>query len=1031
MKKTPAPTNTAAHEYQALVDNSMEAMLLTAPDGTIFFANPAACELFQMTEQDLIRQGRAAIIDDQDPRLESALAQREQTGRFAGELRFKKADGTTFPGRVSSKVFQNTHGQDRVSIIIRDLTAQQRMDTALRQSEQDYRTLFHEMLDGFALHEIIQDADGRPADYRFLAVNPAFERLTGLKAEKIIGRTVREVLPGTEPYWIEKFGRVALSGHPDSFEGYAVTLKKHFGVRAFSTGPGQFVSIFQDITARKASEEKDWRDKVWLETMVNILRYRPRSVQDFLDHTLNQAVSLSGSRYGYIYLYDEDQREFTLHTWSQEVRQDCAVKNPPVRHALDQTGIWGEAVRQRRPIILNNFQADAPRKKGYPEGHVHLKRYLTIPVFSSEKIVAVVGVANKTSDYTQTDQLELTLLMNTVWKTVEAIKTEETLHRLEWLLSTQPVATRDDVYVPPYGDVTELNTTGLIRRLVEERLLIDIASDFLDLLQTSTAIYEKNGDYALGIFSSGWCRFMDAASRNLCGTDDNRQALAGGQWLCHESCWTHNASQAIATGAPVDITCHGGIRMYGLPIYAGGEVVGAINFGYGDPPREPDNLRELAALYGVDPEELRQKAESYESRPPFIIELAKKRLAVAARMLGEIIERKQAEAEREKLQAQLIQAQKMESVGRLAGGVAHDFNNMLNVILGYSELAMQDMRREDPLYDELNEIYAAARRSSDITRQLLAFARKQTINPKVIDLNETLAGMLKMLRRLIGEEIDLSWQPGADLWPVNMDPAQVNQVLANLLVNARDAIAGVGRVVIRTANVRLAPEDCAGYTGLVPGEYVRLSVHDNGHGMDRGTLDNLFEPFFTTKEVGEGTGLGLATVYGIIKQNQGFIYADSRPDEGTIFNVYLPPHNNETEAARAAEPAQETAADGQTVLVVEDETSVLKLICRILERMGYTVLMADDPSLAIQRTEAYQGRIDLLITDVVMPKMNGRELADRLRARHPDLKVLYMSGYPDNVIGQRGVLETDTHFLEKPFSNQGLAQKVRKIIGNC
>ncbi len=388
----------------------------------------------------------------------------------------------------------------------------------------------------------------------------------------------------------------------------------------------------------------------------------------------------------------------------------------------------------------------------------------------------------------------------------------------------------------------------------------------------------------------------------------------------------------------------------------------------------------------------------------------------------------QTEQEREKLQAQLIQVQKMESVGRLAGGVAHDYNNMLSVIIGNAELALGNTPLDDPLHEELKEILDAARRSTDITRQLLAFARKQTIRPEVIHLNETVEGMLRMLRRLIGEDIDLSWQPFSGLWPVSMDPSQLDQVLANLLVNARDAIEGVGRVTIETANITFDAEYCADHVGFVPGDFVLLAVSDDGHGMDRDILDNIFEPFFTTKGIGEGTGLGLATVYGIVKQNDGFINVYSEPGKGTTFKIYLPRHGGEAVVIKVQDQEEIPVSRGETVLIVEDETSILKLARRILGRLGYTVLEASTPGRAVDLAGEHKGEINLLITDVVMPEMNGRDLAGKLQALYPDLRVLFMSGYTANVIAHRGVLDEGVHFMQKPFSNRDLAMKVREAL---
>ena len=390
--------------------------------------------------------------------------------------------------------------------------------------------------------------------------------------------------------------------------------------------------------------------------------------------------------------------------------------------------------------------------------------------------------------------------------------------------------------------------------------------------------------------------------------------------------------------------------------------------------------------------------------------------------------RKTAEQERKKLEAQLTQAQKMESVGRLAGGVAHDYNNMLSLIIGYTELAQDKTDSNDPLQEDLHEILSAARRSADITRQLLAFARRQTINPAVIDLNETVEAMLKMLRRLIGEDIDLFWQPGAGQMSILMDPSQVDQLLANLCVNARDAISGVGRLTIETDRVRFDAQYCAEHVGFIPGDFVMLAVNDDGCGMDKDTLENVFEPFFTTKDVGQGTGLGLSTVFGIVKQNNGFINVYSEPGKGTTFRIYLPPHAGDESAMKAENDVEIPSGQGETVLIVEDETSILKLARTILERLGYTVLTASTPGKAMTLAETHAGQIHLLITDVVMPEMNGRELAETLQARHSGIKVLFMSGYTANVIAHRGVLDAGVNFIQKPFSNRDLALKVHNAL---
>jgi PAS domain S-box-containing protein len=395
----------------------------------------------------------------------------------------------------------------------------------------------------------------------------------------------------------------------------------------------------------------------------------------------------------------------------------------------------------------------------------------------------------------------------------------------------------------------------------------------------------------------------------------------------------------------------------------------------------------------------------------------------------DISERKLAEERQERLQAQLSQAQKMESVGRLAGGVAHDFNNMLGIILGHSELVLEKLKKPgQQIVPHLLEIRKAAERSADLTRQLLAFARKQIVTPLVLNLNETVVGMLKMLKRLIGEDIQLIWIPGKDLWQVKIDPSQVDQIMANCCVNARDAIDGIGKITVETKNITLDSEFCASHAGFVPGDYVSLIISDNGCGMDKETLKNLFEPFFTTKEVGKGTGLGTAMVYGIVKQNQGIINVYSEPGQGTSFSIYLPRHQGTLEEPTQDEVVPPVQRGNETILLVEDEQEILELTTIMLEYHGYTVLAAATPKEAIELAEKSSTTIDLLMTDVIMPEMNGRDLAEKLYSLNPGLKGLFMSGYTADVIANHGVLDKNVNFIQKPFSMQDLAMKVRDAL---
>ncbi|MBF0574276.1 MAG: response regulator [Desulfamplus sp.] len=426
-------------------------------------------------------------------------------------------------------------------------------------------------------------------------------------------------------------------------------------------------------------------------------------------------------------------------------------------------------------------------------------------------------------------------------------------------------------------------------------------------------------------------------------------------------------------------------------------------------------------------------------------------LSVAnAALTAEIAEHKRTSEEREKLQEHLNQSQKMDSVGRLAGGVAHDFNNMLGVILGHTEIALMEIAPDEPMFERMQAIRKAAEHSADLTRQLLTFARKQSVTPKILDLNQTVEESLNMLRRLIGENIELAWLPATEMWKIKIDPSQIIQILVNLCVNARDALAGEGRrITIKTGRSTADEISSLQDNEITLGEYVWIAVSDDGCGIEKETLSRLFEPFFTTKGIGKGTGLGLSTVYGIVKQNSGFIKVHSESGKGTTFRIYFPRDKGDAESELSYDEAlfhidsivqnnyvseisdplsQKSLLSKETILLVEDEPGILEIATKMLERLGYRVLSASTPKQAIELADKYSEDINLVITDVIMPEMNGRDMVEKIRTLYPQLKCLFMSGYTASIISQHGVLNRGVQFIQKPFSIKDIAVSVREAL---
>jgi len=726
---------------------------------------------------------------------------------------------------------------------------------------------------------------------------------------------------------------------------------------------------------------------------------------------------------------------------------------------------------------------------------------------------------------------------------------EASLRAIEWQI-TRPI--KDDIFLPqPYGDLTALNTKRLILNTIGTGVLSDIVSGYLNLLETSAAVYESNGDYAHGIFSSGWCRMLDSASRKLCDTDDDADALSSGKWHCHESCWTDASKVAIESGEPVDIACNGGLRLYAVPIKANIDTVGAINFGYGDPPKDIRTLKQIAEKYRIEVSDLVQESNRYGSRSPFIIEIAKRQLQSSATLIGALVQSKlsqdaldkereqlnvtlrsigdgvittdtdgrvvllnklaeqltgwtQAEArghdlreifhivdeqtrqpcknpaqivwedigsvglenssvliardgtekiitdssspiidsagkrvgtvlvfrdntERVELEGKLRQAHKMEAVGTLAGGIAHEFNNVLGIIIGNTELAIDDLEIWHPVRHNLSEIKTASLRAKDVVKQLLSFSRSDRIKREPIDIGIIVKESLKLLRASIPSSTHIVTDIHDDIQAVIADPTQIHQLLINLSNNAAQALSEEGgTITIELKNVTLNELEALKHPDVSPRTYVRLSVRDDGHGIPTQYQQKIFEPYFTTKDIGKGTGMGLAVVHGIVKTHDGAIVVDSKVGIGTSIHVYIPASK---QIACNITPNEKVLPRGtEKILFVDDEDSMSRIFVSALNRLGYTVSSENNPvkALALFKSDPYA--FDLVITDMTMPHMTGDRLAKSIIKLRPGIPIIICTGYSAKINQDKAQQMGVRALLSKPLVKEELAHTIRNVL---
>ncbi|HTT70250.1 MAG TPA: PAS domain S-box protein [Anaeromyxobacteraceae bacterium] len=933
---------------EALFELSADGVLVSEGDGTIVRANPAACRALGASEEELVRGGRAAVVED-GPALRELLDERRSRGFATGVVHLKRSDGSLFPAEVASTLL-GSEGGERYATLFHDLSPQRHAEASRHAREARFQDLLDELPTAVYVHR---------QERVELANRAALELFGAERPEQILGRSIFELL------------------HPSVHE---IVRSRIWMVRGGMRVPRVHERIVRldgserevEASAAPVQDERGFAVQVVLEDVTDRLR---------AEEELRQAKQATESALGHL--------EATLE----------AI--PDLLFEVDGAGTYLD-VKSTRDALLA-----APR-----EELVGRRVREILPAEAARTIEAALLAAGQSgSDYGRV--IELLLPGGRRW--------------FELSVARKSTAGGEaPTFIVLSRDITE-------RRKAEEALKRETRA-LLMLTRSNEALLRARSEEEL---FAEVCRILvETGGYLMCwvgmAEDDDRKSVrsvasAGedrGYLEVADIRWADTVrgqgptGQALRSGKPVvgrdfatdpnlapwrDEALKRGYRSStALPLVYEGKTLGVVTM-YA-PQVDSFDVSELASLS--------QLAND---------------VAFGVHSLRQRTARLRAEHEREEVRAQLQQAQKLESIGRLAGGVAHDFNNLLTVILACGDNLREALARDEPPNPEyVEDIVAAGRRAAELTRQLLAFARKQVIVPEVVDLSEVVAAAHKLLRRVIGEDIRVEERYQPDLWPVRCDRGLINQMIINLAVNARDAMPRGGTLELTTANVELGPDGDLPAPDLSPGRYVRLTVRDSGHGMSGEVLEHLFEPFFTTKNSGLGTGLGLATVYGIVKQSGASIAVRSLPDQGTTFEIYFP---RATGAAPSAPPLPEHHTAGhETVLVVEDEPKVREVAVRMLRAGGYRVLEAGGLAEASALARLEVGPLHLLITDIVMPGHGGPEVARHLRALKPEMRLLYTSGYSRDAISRRGVLEEGIAFLPKPFTAEELLSRVREVL---
>lgn len=992
-----------------------------------------------------------------------------------------------------------------------------------------------------------------------------------------------------------------------------------------------------------------------LSYILNLLHFKYENENEFLDYALKQTLKLINSKFGFIYLYYEEKKEFVLNIWTKDIIADSALLNPQKKIPLEKSGILGEVARYRKEIIINSIETNSILIKEFTLGQIEIKNFISIPIFENDKIIAVVCIANKEKDYEECDVANLKLYMNITFQELERIKItkkleiekqwsqniineatviivglanktkivlfnkfaeefsgykaeevigkdwieifigsqdKEKLYNLSDSLFVNKIKSRNQNYIiTKDGSRKLINWNNVVLKGADNNdYIISIGLDITDQFEAeenlqiqnkrllmlldigATLIQSQSLDEVFNNISFSVSKFVDNISVAVYSIKGNYLYLNSTfptlpndfpQDLRYANLYDHphikdvldskkylyieDLKKENLTYKEKEVTKFRNLNsIIYLPLFYEEKLFGVLLIGrqeknkifskeeiylfeilarfasikiedlnthienlsyieklenlnkkqielltklhqseerfrrlfenaqdiiyrydflpkphftyvnevvttitgytpqehYNDPQLglkivHPEDRKMLEKILNGNIDEFKQFNIRWINKNGQIIYIEQKNVPIYDEnknliaiecIARDITQRIKIEKEKEELRQQLLQSQKIESIGMLAGGIAHDYNNMLAIILGYAQDLQSRFNEDDPIQQDIKEIIKAAQVTKDLTNQLLAFARKQPLSPKLIDLNQLLKSMESLIRRTLREDISIEMIFQENIESILVDPIQMQQIILNLIVNAKDAMSNGGKIIIETKNVEITQEYINSHLGINIGKHVMLAISDTGHGMDKATMDRIFEPFFSSKETGKGTGLGLSTVYGIVKQSGGNIWVYSEIGKGTTFKIYFPASEGKITETSEKDYQKNISGKGQKIMLVEDEEDLRKILNVMLVKLGYEVIITQGATDALTLIEEKGVKPDCVLTDLIMPEMNGKELIDRIKKRYDDIKVLYMSGYTDNVIVHHGILDEKVNFIQKPFLINELGQKLKGVF---